>query len=114
MIPKFRVWLKEYNKYFPVSKFSFHEICLVGVKMGVVVVYFQCPTEADLEMFSTHLDKNKKEIYEGDVVEIISKLEDGEYLRVRMIVKMNDWTLIKILEEKIDSVEVIGNIHENN
>ncbi|HGH7183466.1 YopX family protein [Bacillus cereus] len=67
-------------------------------------------------------DKNDKEIYEGDILKIVSKFELREDVQKQAVTytegffSTDEWALFELLRNRKDgkqTFEVIGNIYEN-
>lgn len=126
MIPKYRVWDKENQKY--VTNVSVQFSNGVGFWWRIAGGMWRDDTVADIEMWSTLLDKKKVEIYDGDKLrfwwhidcsaEIYTKTDTTEFEGVvyynteaaAFFVKSDDFDYE--LNACKDDCEVIGNIHE--
>nr|DAU45892.1 MAG TPA: YopX protein [Bacteriophage sp.] len=122
MIPRYRVWDKEFKEMVQVDALVFDEqIIKATYKNGNVV-------KEDLKnyvlMQSTGLrDKNGKEIFEGDVLkvtnlsswlEVVSFNEDkAMFVSKETKRKVEETPLYDLFNTDIFEVEIIGNIHTN-
>lgn len=122
MIPRFRAWDKEFKEMVQVDALVFDEqIIKVTYKNGNVV-------KEDLKnyvlMQSTGmLDKNEREIFEGDVLkvtnlsswlEVVSFNEDkAMFVSKETKRKVEETPLYDLFNTDIFEVEIIGNIHTN-
>lgn len=123
MIPRYRVWDKEFKEMVQVDALVFDEqIIKATYKNGNVV-------KEDLKnyvlMQSTGLrDKNGKEIFEGDVLkvtnlsswlEVVSFNEDkAMFVSKETKRKVEETPLYDLFNTDIFEVEIIGNIHTNS
>lgn len=126
---KYRAYIKPLKRY--AEKYEtilYHHQCNMEPSWTVNISPEEYYGDEDLviEQFTGLLDRNGKEIYEGDIVEedidFNSKMTDGTF---RYKVYWNEdelcWSLDPIGPESIhndlwelnSSCEVIGNIHEN-
>lgn len=111
---KFRMWSKKANKYFydPQNVYD----CLKFSKMDETSILYE---DLTWQQFTGEFDKNKKEIYEGDIVRVTSE-EWGNENFVAEVIFSDASFLSKIDDNDIrglwggDDIEVVGNIFENN
>lgn len=130
---KFRVWDKERECYLDETE-------LAGITPdGKYILYIEEEEISRLEVEDNYIieydtglkDKNGKEIYEGDIVDVISPtklrgVKEHQIWMCRFGVKRAGFVLNRETNERIFSltfgdinaknlaVEVIGNIHEND
>lgn len=128
MIPKFRAWLKQYNVMVDdVSDLTFFEgnLKFIG-RRTVGGVSFQYSIEEIELMQSTGLfDKNGKEVFEGDILEVTDKhswLEVVSYSQEKAMFvteeinrefKVPESPLYDLLDSTFLKFKVIGNIYED-
>ena len=122
MIPKFRAWMKQYEKmdndigemYFEDGEFKY---------IGDDVHYKRLPEHVILMLSTGIKDKNGKEIFEGD---ILAFKTDDEVINVNVFwdeehalfmfesKKYNEQEpLAELVENNTYPFEIIGNIYEN-
>lgn len=124
-VPKYRAWIKleaEKQRMAPVSDITI-------LKHGINILtdnhwYFYTDDEHELMEFTGLLDKNGKEIYEGDLVRYIDGIKEIT-CQVKFIkeyacfgVEWRNGLLVSFeyLESTytmLDDLEVVGNIYEN-
>lgn len=115
MIPKFRAWFKQGSKMVNVATIDFLK---KEVKSYANVMYSF--DEIELMQSTGMVDKNGKEIFEGDVL----KTSDGELAKVVWNKELACWEA-EFLSEIVDlsevadvksnrsDCEIVGNIYEN-
>ena len=126
MIPKFRAWDKELQTMLVVSLIDFKKGVLVGEHWKFGETNFMSFDEIKLMQSTGLLDKNGKEIFEGDIVtdgDVISDIKYHQTLGFYMIGKygfsapFGQGVDVEYFEEFAVHVsktfEVIGNIYEN-
>lgn len=106
---KFRAWIDNKMEYsIGVSDYG------VFYRSGV-----RKTTEVPIMQFTGFVDINKKDIYEGDIISY--SFNDGEppmigvveFFAGMFIVSWNDQTDQELAYMRIDGMEVVGNIFEN-
>lgn len=80
---------------------------------------FTCPIHGESQQFTRLLDKNSKEIYEGDLLRYVNDptgrflwqvvFRDGCFMRSIIV----GYSTVKVLKDDPHKFEVIGNIYEN-
>lgn len=130
---KFRAWHKTEKILCDIKTLTEEGAFLVGIKPGEdqIIPEFRCiipappdgrfckMDEIELMQFTGLLDKNGKEIYEGDI--ITSKLyefndgfcHDVYFNEAEFRVRWTMFRLSEVFEHSNSSVEIIGNIYEN-
>jgi uncharacterized phage protein (TIGR01671 family) len=114
---KFRAWDKKLKEWMDIE--FYHLVSFNGdvyfYSMGKLTKY----PEAELMQYTGLKDKNGKEIYEGDIIEEITKNGEGD--KIRSVVTFYDgifgddthdeWTVKELIDDF--GAYVIGNIYEN-
>ena len=114
---KFRAWHKETKKMIDLKK-----ITPLALRDNIDGIFLPFKDGIILVQFTGLLDKNGKEIYEGDIVRY-NKTNEKTTTTVAEVfwntLGMGGWWLVDLPDRyhsggmHIDSIEVIGNIHEN-
>lgn len=121
MIPRFRAWLKKDKEMIDVEEVNFKngEFDFIGD-----AITWMCKSNDCVLMQSTGLvDKNGKEIFEGDILkvtdkhswlEVVSFNEDkAMFISKETKRKVEETPLYDLFNTNIFEVEIIGNIHTN-
>lgn len=117
MIPKYRVWDKELRTMLDVSLIDFKKGVLVGEHWEFGETNFMSFDEIVIMQTTGLLDKNGKEIFEGDILGTKDGLRNGivEYNR-----DLGMWTNSLLRYQNFERLcvvhrdrKIIGNIYEN-
>lgn len=117
MIPKYRAWDKELQTILDVSLIDFKKGVLVGEHWEFGETNFMSFDEIVIMQTTGLLDKNGKEIFEGDILGTKDGLLNGvvEYrsdlgMWTNSLIRYNNFERLCTVA---NSREIIGNIHEN-
>jgi uncharacterized phage protein (TIGR01671 family) len=109
---KFRAWDREevyYNQYDENSSRMIY-----GITFNTPKIYTRFDL-FDLMQYTGLKDRNRVEIYEGDIVKIGEELFVVEYYKgcFQLSKQVSTGTFRMFLYKNIDDLEVVGNIYEN-
>lgn len=118
MISKFRAWDKELQTMLDVSLIDFKKRVLVGEHWKFGETNFMSFDDIKLMQSTGLVDKNNKEIFEGDIVQFFDSLytvfydiSEGSY---RLKPHDDRWVVDYMCNfSSEESFEVVGNIYEN-
>lgn len=128
MIPKFRAWHNELGRMMLVKTMFFFANELEELELNDSIMNDNIPVypdEIDLMQSTGLVDKNGKEIFEGDVIAIevddtetpinarISQNSKIGVLMFHVFEDNEDVPMVESLEDNSVAFEIIGNIYEN-
>lgn len=112
---KFRAWNKEKYKMYKCVSVNLNQSCCVDITIDKVEAEEYCRAKNIILMqFTGLLDKNGKEIYEGDIV----NLEDSQYKALpngnyKVYWSNSGFMPFRSFGYIVENSEIIGNIYEN-
>jgi hypothetical protein len=108
---KFRIW-EGHNKCFSKTPHSF--LLNKNFELSCVDDSFDGESwKFIIEQYTGCLDKNHKEIYEGDVIKYKDKFGQVTFLAGMFVLDWGDQTESELGYLLTDKLEIVGNIHEN-
>jgi uncharacterized phage protein (TIGR01671 family) len=127
---KFRFWNKSENRFYFFDFALINDSSNSGVGiLGITLSGLETNLENNfvIQQFTGFIDKNKKDVYEGDIVEYVEGVELGDKMLERGVVKFEEYfgcfgyatALDKDCsnfpwEGVVSKATVIGNICENS
>ena len=128
MIPKFRAWHRELGRMMQIKNMYFQDGSVEELELNDTVMndYITAyPDEIELMQSTGLKDKNGKEIFEGDIIDI--EVDDTEtpinarvfqnskigILMFHVFEDNEDVPMVELLEDNSVAFEIIGNIYDN-
>lgn len=123
MNPSFRAWDKLNNEMYVVEQINFD--CGEFESIGYGITFLRGADKIELMQSTGLFDKNNKEIFEGDILEVTDKhswLEVVSYSQEKVMFvteeinrefKVPESPLYDLFDTNIFKFEIIGNVYEN-
>lgn len=107
-----KIYVKDKNKVYDTQVIDYKHKLVIFFDNETQCTYTRLFDEVDFMENTGYKDINKKHICIGDIVEILGVYFEIKYRTFKGYVIENEEHILS-LEANLDSVSVVGNIHEN-